>query len=327
MGALEYAPEVGDRPQSSHVLEVQTLAKLADQVMNDRDKLLASVHDDENINRALQDIVAVGTSAGGMRAKAIVAWNPGTQEIRSGQIRQPDGFEYWILKFDGIAPDSAEFGTGQGYGAIEFAYSLMAQDIGITMTQCRLLEENGRRHFMTQRYDRTSDGEKLHKQSLSAMRHIDYNQPGAYSYEQAMHDMRVLEMKPDAIEQQFRRMAFNIVARNQDDHVKNIDFLMDRSGEWSLSPAFDLTPAYNPSGEFTSQHQMAMSGKLDGFTRSDFANCEHAVGLKVGRGIAILDEVIEGVKNWPAYADQANVAEAKMEAIRSLHRLDLSAQR
>ncbi len=197
--------------------------------------------------KALRDILIVGTSAGGARAKAVIAWNRATNEVRSGQIAAGEGFEYWLLKFDGVAGNKdKELEDPQGYGAIEYAYHLMAQAAGITMSECRLLEENGRRHFMTRRFDRLAGGEKLHMQSLCALAHFDFNQAGAYAYEQALLTIRQLQLPMAAVEEQFRRMVFNIVARNQDDHVKNIAFLMNKQGEWSLAPAFDVTYSYNP---------------------------------------------------------------------------------
>ena len=192
--------------------------------------------------------------------------------MRSGQVKAGKGFEYWLLKFDGVSGNKdKELEDPRGYGLIEYAYYLMALDCGIDISECRLFKENGRSHFMTRRFDRLAGGEKLHMQSLGAMAHYDFNMAGAYSYEQALLAMRQLQLPMQAIEQQFRRMAFNIVARNQDDHVKNIAFLMDKSGEWSLSPAFDMTYSFNPAGTWTASHQMTLNGKRDRF---------HAGGLQ-----------------------------------------------
>jgi serine/threonine-protein kinase HipA len=197
----------------------------------------------------LQEILLVGTSAGGARAKAVIAWNRKTQEVRSGQLPAGAGFEYWLLKFDGVAGNKdKELEDPQGYGAIEYAYYLMARTAGIEISESRLLEENGRRHFMTRRFDRLAGGEKLHMQSLGALCHLDFNQAGAHAYEQALLTIRQLELPVDAVEEQFRRTALNIVARNQDDHVKNIAFLMDKQGRWSLAPAFRLTYSYTRRG-------------------------------------------------------------------------------
>ena len=195
----------------------------------------------------MNDILRVGTSAGGARAKAVIAWNRETNEVRSGQIIAAKGFDYWLLKFDGVTGNKdKELEDPKGYGAIEYAYYLMAKAAGVTMSECRLLEESGRRHFMTRRFDRLDGGEKLHMQSLCALAHFDFNQAGAYGYEQAFLVIRQLNLPMAAVEEQFRRMAFNIIARNQDDHVKNIAFLMDKAGHWSLAPAFDVIYSYNP---------------------------------------------------------------------------------
>ncbi|MCR4375873.1 MAG: HipA domain-containing protein, partial [Acidobacteria bacterium] len=210
-----------------------------------------------------------------------------------------------------------------GYGAIEYAYALMAQAAGITMTECRLLEEHGRRHFMTQRFDRLDDGSKLHMQSLGALAHLDYNQAGAYAYEQAFLTIRQLGLPMAATEEQFRRMLFNIIARNQDDHVKNIAFLMNKAGEWSLAPAFDVTYSHNPSGSWTATHQMTVNGKRDGFLTADIRAVGKSAGLKQGRAGSLLDEVTAVVERWPEFAAQAKLTDDVTEKIRKAHRLDL----
>lgn len=275
---------------------------------------------------ALNDILRVGTSAGGARAKAVTAWNPATHEVRSGQVSAGDGFEYWLPKFDGVSGNKdKELEDPKGYGAIEYAYHLMEQKAGITMSECRLLEENGRRHFMTRRFDRLPGGAKLHMQSLCALAHLDFNQAGVHSYEQALMFIRQLGLPMTAVEQQFRRMVFNIVARNQDDHVKNIAFLMDPQGRWPLAPAFDVTYTYNPSGAWTATHQMTMNGKRDGFTRKDFEACAKTAMMKRGRAAAIIDEVQAAVKEWPVFAAATNVGEEGREKIRNTHRLTFPA--
>ncbi|MCX7247570.1 MAG: HipA domain-containing protein, partial [Burkholderiales bacterium] len=272
--------------------------------------------------KALNDILRVGTSAGGARAKAVIAWNRETNEVRSGQIAAGDGFNYWLLKFDGVAGNKdKELEDPKGYGAIEYAYYLMARAAGITMSECRLLEENGRRHFMTRRFDRLAGGEKLHMQSLCALAHFDFNQAGAYAYEQAMLTIRQLNLSMTTIEEQFRRMVFNIIARNQDDHVKNIAFLMDKQGQWSLAPAFDMTYSYNPSGSWTAAHQMTLNGKRNGFTPQDFEACAKVALMKRGRAKTIIDEVRAAVVRWPEFATQAQVADEWRAEIQSSHRL------
>ena len=212
----------------------------------------------------------------------------------------------------------------KGYGAIEFAYHLMAQAAGIAMNECRLLEESGRRHFMTRRFDRLAGGEKLHMQSLCALAHFDFNQAGASAYEQALLAIRRLQLPMAAVEEQFRRMVFNIVARNQDDHVKNIAFLMDKQGEWSLAPAFDVTYSYNPSGTWTATHQMTLNGKRDGFGREDFEACAKAALMKRGRAATIVEEVQAAVRRWPEFAAAARLADELRDRIQRTHRLSFA---
>jgi serine/threonine-protein kinase HipA len=322
MGALEFAPATGPRPRRSTRIHVDALVALASDILTRRDALRGPFAA-EHRNGALQGILRVGTSAGGARAKAIVAWNPETNEVRSGQVTAPEGFGYWLLKFDGVSGNrDKELEDPKGYTVIEYAYSLMARSAGIGMTECRLLEEGGRRHFMTRRFDRTSAGGKIHMQSLAALAHLDFNAAGAHSYEQAFDVIRRLELPMSAVEQQFRRMVFNVVARNQDDHVKNIAFLMNQQGAWSLAPAFDLTYAHNPEGRRTKRHQMTIAGKQDGFTLEDFRACAATAGLKRGRAETILDEVRAAVARWPEYADEAGVRSSQRDPIRAAFRLE-----
>jgi serine/threonine-protein kinase HipA len=307
MGALEFAPAMGPPLQRSAKIQVDELVKLASEVLTHRASLQVSFAPGRR-HEGLQEMLRVGTSAGGARAKAIVAWNRDTNEVRSGQVKAPDGFDYWLLKFDGVSANKdKELEDPKGYTVIEYAYALMAADAGIEMSESRLMEEGGRRHFMTRRFDRLSDGGKLHMQSLAALAHFDFNSAGAYSYEQAFDMIKRLGLPMHAREQQFRRMIFNVVARNQDDHVKNIAFLMDKTGAWSLSPAFDVTYAYNPTGSWTNRHQMTVNGKRNDFTREDFAAVAQAAGLKRGKHEAILSEVMDTVKEWPRYAKTAGV--------------------
>jgi serine/threonine-protein kinase HipA len=323
MGALEYAPALGPRPKHSTKISIDALVKLASEVLTHHQNL-GGHFTGASRGKALTDILRVGTSAGGARAKAVIAWNRQTNEVRSGQLPAGQGFTYWLLKFDGVAGNKdKELEDPQGYGAIEYAYALMAQAAGITMTECRLLEEHGRRHFMTRRFDRLDDGSKLHMQSLGGLGHFDYNQAGAYAYEQAFLIMRQLSLPMAATEQQFRRMLFNVVARNQDDHVKNIAFLMNKAGEWSLAPAFDVTYSYNPSGSWTASHQMTINGKRDGFVKADMRAAGKRAGLKQGRAETLLEEVDAAVKRWPEFAAQSDLPGDVVEKIRKTHRLDL----
>jgi len=321
MGALEFVPVLGPKPRKASKLEIDALVRLAGEVLGHRGNLQEYFHKADQ-EKALRAILSVGTSAGGARAKAVIAWNPKTNEVRSGQIEAGDGFDYWLLKFDGVTGNKdKEMEDPKGYGAIEYAYHRMALAAGITMSECRLLEENGRRHFMTRRFDRLAGGAKLHMQSLCALAHYDFNQAGAYSYEQALLAVRQLKLPMAAVEEQFRRMAFNIVARNQDDHVKNIAFLMDQEGAWSLAPAFDVIYSYNPSGSWTASHQMTLNGKRDGFTLGDFDACAKAALMKRGRAGAILEEVILAVKRWPEFAKEAQIPEDWAKKIQHAHRL------
>jgi serine/threonine-protein kinase HipA len=327
MGALEFVPVAGPPLQRSAKVNVDVLVALASEVLTHRNSLQVSFAPAQR-HKGLEEILRVGTSAGGARAKAIIAWNPQTNEVRSGQVKAPRGFGYWLLKFDGVSANrDKELEDPKGFTLIEYAYALMAKDAGINMSECRLLEEGGRRHFMTQRFDRHSDGSKLHMQSLAALAHFDFNAAGVYAYEQAFDVIKRLELPMRSIEQQFRRMLFNVVARNQDDHVKNIAFLMDKSGTWSLSPAFDVTYAYNPEGAWTARHQMTINGKSEGFTLSDFRACAQVAGLKRGRDEEILTEVIGAVENWPRYATEAGVIARQRDHIARTLTLHFGARR
>ncbi len=321
MGALEYQPATRLPATGASRLEVDKLVELASQVLSHRHNLQGWIEDSGG-ETPLEEILRVGTSAGGARAKAVIAWNPQTGEVRSGQIKAGSGFEYWLIKFDGVSGNKdKELDDPKGYGAIEYAYSRMAVDAGIAMCPCRLFEESGRRHFMTKRFDRLDGGAKLHMQSLCGMAHYDFNQAGAYGYEQVLNIIRRLGMPMAVIEEQFRRMVFNIVARNQDDHVKNIAFLMDRSGNWALSPAFDMTYSYQPSGKWTSTHQMTMNGKRGDFTLEDFKACARHAAMKRGRAQAILNEVRTVVARWRDYADESRVYPGQRDRIYAALRL------
>jgi serine/threonine-protein kinase HipA len=322
MGALEFAPTLGPKSGKAAKIQVDALVRLAGEVLTHRGDLQGHFHS-AGKESALSDILRVGTSAGGARAKAVIAWNRKTNEVRSGQIAAGEGFDYWLLKFDGVAGNKdKELEDPKGYGAIEYAYHLMAKAAGITMSECRLLEENGRRHFMTRRFDRLTSGAKLHMQSLCALAHYDFQQAGAYSYEQALQTIRRLKLPMAAVEEQFRRMVFNIVSRNQDDHVKNIAFLMNQSGEWSLAPAFDVTYSYNPTGSWTSTHQMTLNGRRDGFTMEDFEACAKSALMKRGRAAVIIAEVQAAVRRWPEFAAEAQIDEARRDKIQKTHRLE-----
>ena len=318
MGALEYVPSTGPEEAQSAQLQVDELITLVQDILSQREHFGTSLHGE----RAIMDIIRVGTSAGGQRPKAVIAWNPETNEVRSGQVITDQGFEYWIMKFDGVAGNKDdEPGNPGGYGAVEYAYSKMAQDAGITMSDCRLFEENDRRHFMTRRFDRRSDGEKLHMQSLCGLAHYDYKMAGAYSYEQVFLFMRQLGFSMDDVEEQYRRMVFNVVARNQDDHVKNIAFLMNKSAEWCLSPAFDLTWSFNPAGAWTAQHQMTINNKRDDFSPDDMKACAKVTSMVRGRAQKIIDDVKQAVSRWNSHAVDAGVDKTLREQIQNSLRL------
>jgi serine/threonine-protein kinase HipA len=321
MGGLEYKPALLEPASSEKVIEVARLVELANRILDQRAELqgMFTGRDDRE---AMQDILRVGTSAGGARAKAILAWNPQTNEFRSGQLDLSPGFEHWILKFDGITNNrDRELADPLGYGRIEYAYHLMALDVGIEMTACRLFHEGGRSHFMTRRFDRGPDGARLHMQSLGAMAHADYNQAGGYSYEQAIQVMKRLRLPQRDLEQQVLRAMFNVAGRNQDDHVKNIAFLMNRAGEWRLSPAFDVTYAYQPAGQWTSRHQMSINGKRDGFTRADLLALGETAGMKARRAGDMLAQVLGVFERWPEFAEKAGVAEEAIRRVQNAQRL------
>jgi serine/threonine-protein kinase HipA len=323
MGALEFKPLMRDAPTESRRVDIDALVALANRVLDDRialDGKFTGIDDQQ----AIEDILRVGTSAGGARAKAVLAWNPQTGEFRSGQAQAGEGFSQWLIKFDGVHGNrDRELADPQGFGRIEYAYSLMARAAGIDMEACRLHEEGGRAHFMTRRFDRTQTGAKLHMQSLGALMHYDFNMAGAYAYEQALQAIRRLQLPMGDIERQVRRTFFNLVARNQDDHVKNIAFLMDRDGVWRLSPAFDVAYSYNPSGAWTSQHQMSVNGKRDLFEVEDLIAFAGIGGVKPVKARSILAEVSQSVAQWRDYAEAAGMPEGDMARIERAHRRDL----
>jgi serine/threonine-protein kinase HipA len=323
VGALEFQPSREPAVFGEADLQVQALVRLASEVLAERAEFVAelSANPDEE---AIKAILAVGSSAGGARPKAFIAYNDATGQVRSGQVEVQAGFHHWILKFDGVSSAGDHGLTDpEGWGAVEYAYSKMARAAGIEMTECRLLEEHGRRHFMTRRFDRPEDGEKLHMQSVGALEHVSYNEPGTYSYEQVLLLIRRLGLGTPVVEQQFRRMVFNVVARNQDDHVKNIAFLMDRRGEWSLAPAYDVIWAWKPGNPWLDSHQMSINGKRDRFTVADLRATAAVAGLPRGRAEAILAEVGAVVAGWPKVAEEVGVDERIAEQIARSHRLTL----
>ena len=312
MGALEYVPSRGPGARESDIIAVDRLVQLSSEILQSRENMLVTA--DEN---AMQEIIRVGTSAGGARAKAIIAWNESTGEIRSGQIDAGEGFGYWIIKFDGVSSNGDKEGDDHPqYTRIEYACYLMALRAGIRMNECRLYEESGRYHFMTRRFDRDPvTGGKIHMQSLGGIAHFDYNMPGVYSYEEAVRIMRRLRISNTEIAQFYRRMVFNVLARNQDDHVKNISFLMDRTGRWHLSPAYDVTYAYNPDCMWTGSHQMTVNGKRDAITRRDLLESARNMDVKQSEANHIIDMIAESLKDWRTFAEAAHLQEHTAEMI------------
>ncbi|WP_425409291.1 type II toxin-antitoxin system HipA family toxin [Hyphococcus sp.] len=320
MGALEFQPAILDPSIRSKKLEVAALVELANKVLDERVALEGKFAGSDDA-KVIEDIIRVGTSAGGARAKAILAWNEKTGEFRSGQVPADDGFSYWLMKFDGVTGNKdKELADPQGYGLIEFAYYLMAKDAGIGMMECRLHKEGGRAHFMTKRFDRTDAGEKLHMQSLCAMMHFDFNQPDAYSYEQALQTIRRIGMPMADMEEQFRRAVFNVIARNHDDHVKNIAYLMNKQGDWRLSPAFDVAYSYNPSGAWTSRHQMSINGKRDGFDIDDLLALARSGAIKPAKARDIIEEVDASVGKWRSFVKTAGIDDKTADRIERAHR-------
>ena len=304
MGALEYRPALLDKEDVSERVTVEALSELADRVLRMREEAQATLVPGMN---AYSSILRVGSSAGGARAKALIGWNEATGEVRSGQVALPEGFGYWLIKFDGLVGNGDKEGDDKwGYGRVEYAYSLMARAAGIEMTECRLWNK---RHFMTRRFDRLPDGGKLHAQTLGALAHFDFNNPRLYSYEDAFDVTRRVVNDARANEQLFRRMAFNVLAWNCDDHVKNIAYLMDRRGAWRLAPAYDACYAYNPSGDWTSRHQMAVNGKRLDISDADILACARFANMRERKARAVLDEVRAAVRAWPRFAAEAEVRE------------------
>ena len=332
MGALEFQPAIASWDETAQPIEIAELVRLANEALSAKQAMAVDLTGSDNHNKqALEKIISVGTSAGGARAKAVIAWSPNTQEVRSGQVKTDAGFGYWLLKFDGVEEnrDHEVLADPKGYSLVEYAYYLMAIACGITMTECRIFQENGRSHFMTRRFDRKDSGDKIHMQSLCGLAHYDFNQAGAYSYEQAIGVMRDLDLPKPAFEQFFRRLVFNVVARNQDDHTKNIAFLMDKAGVWSLSPAYDITYC-NGSG-WTSQHQMTVNGKRNHFVTDDLLAVAQHADIRPTKAKSIIREILEQVRLWPDYALQAGVpphypghttGPSWMELIRQDHRLE-----
>ena len=309
MGALEFEPTQLKSTKKSFEVEINSLVDIAQRMLNKREAFETNLNEDEQ--GAVMEILKIGTSAGGARPKAIIAYNKKTGQVRSGQTNSPKGFEHWLIKLDGVS--DAQFGESKGYGRIEMAYYNMAKDCGIHMMESELLEENGRAHFMTKRFDREKGATKHHIQTFCAMRHYDFNEVRSYSYEQLFQTMRMLRLPyPDA-EQMYRRMVFNVIARNCDDHTKNFAFRLREGADWELSPAYDICHAYRPDSIWVSQHALSINGKRKGIVRDDLTNVAKAMNIK--KSANIIAEINTKVQNWNNYADEVNVSQRKRDSI------------
>lgn len=301
MGALEFEPAIDVNYDQNQRFEIDALVNVAREALNEKASFGVNLTDDAKT--AIAEILRLGTSAGGQRAKAIIAYNKTTGEVRSGQVEAPEGFDYYLIKLDGVSANAGSRET-ENYGRLEYSFYKLARACGIEMTECSLIEENGRAHFLTKRFDR-EDGKKIHMQTLCGIAHYDFRLLRGYSYEQAFNVMRALRLPYSAAREMFRRMVFNVVVRNQDDHTKNISFLMGADGHWRLSPAYDMGYAYNPNGGWTSQHQMSIAGKFDDITKNDLLTFAKANNIK--DAAEVIEEVMDAVARWPKLAAECDV--------------------
>lgn len=308
MGALEFEPAI-ETANPDIQIEVDSLVDVAREALADKSSFNVNIVRDKKA--AIAEILRLGTSAGGQRAKAIIAYNKKTGEIRSGQVGAPEGFDYYIIKLDGVSATTG-FRETDNFGRLEYSFSRLVKECGIEMAECSLIEENGRAHFLTKRFDRIN-GSKMHMQTLCGIAHYDYRLLRAYSYEQALAVMRGLRLSYKEAQEMFRRMVFNVVVRNQDDHTKNISFLMDEEGKWHLSPAYDMGYAYNPDGKWTSAHQMSINGKFSDITKYDLIECGAANNIK--NAAQIIDEVCQAASQWPEIARECEVPQKMIDSI------------
>lgn len=313
MGALEFEPVQPKTNNLSTKLEMGSLVDIAQEILSGRKDFTTNLIESEE--KALFDMLKIGSSAGGARAKALIVYNEKTGEVRSGQAGAPKGFEHWLIKFDGVS--DAQFGATIGYGRVEMAYHQMAIDAGIHMMECRLLEENGRAHFMTKRFDRVPGKQKIHVQTFCAMRHFDFNEVNVYSYEELFETMRMLGLSYPEAQELFRRMVFNVMSRNCDDHTKNFAFVMQESGNWQLSPAYDVCHAYRPGSDWVSQHALSINGKRKNNTREDLLTVGKRMNIKNTE--EMIDKVSSVVSKWSDYATAVNVDDQLRDAIGATH--------
>ncbi|MCQ2815337.1 MAG: type II toxin-antitoxin system HipA family toxin [Bacilli bacterium] len=314
MGALEYKPSTNNIGNIDEIVNVKKMVEFASDILNKRQSIILNANEKLTYSQFIQ----VGTSAGGARAKAVIAWNEKTNEIRSGQILLNNDFDYWLMKFDNVS-NNGDYGLKNDpqYTLVEYAYYLMAKDAGINMNECRIFKDGKYNHFMTKRFDRVN-GKKVHMLSLGAMTHINYNNPGECSYEYAAQCMKQIGLSAVEIQQFFRRMVFNVLAVNQDDHVKNISFLMDKNGKWSLSPAYDLTFSYNPKSKWLRQHQMSINNKLDNITVNDLVEAGKNMEIKKSTCLNIIEEVKKVVNNFETYSKKAGVNDITIQEIKKI---------
>lgn len=301
MGALEFEPAVLKETKRTFSVEIDSLVATAQKMLDQREAFTTNLNKDEE--QAVLEILKIGTSAGGARPKALIAWNEKTGEVKSGQTKAPKGFEHWLIKLDGVS--DVQLGNSHGYGRVEMAYYNMAKASGIDMMPSRLLEENGRAHFMTKRFDREGGEVKHHIQTFCAMKHFDFNLVNSFSYEQLFQCMRELKLTYADAEQMFRRMVFNVIARNCDDHTKNFSFLLRQGGKWELAPAYDICHAYRPGSEWVSQHALSINGKRKGITKADLLVIGESIRCK--KASEIVDQINETVNQWKRFADDAKV--------------------
>ena len=301
MGALEFEPAVFKETKRTFSIEIDSLVDTAQKMLNKREAFTTNLNKEEE--QAVLEILKIGTSAGGARPKAVIAWNGKSGEVKSGQTKAPNGFEHWLIKLDGVS--DVQFGSSHGYGRVEMAYYNMANACGIEMMPSRLLEENGRAHFMTKRFDREGNEVKHHVQTFCALKHFDYNLVNSFSYEQLFQCMRELKLTYADAEQMFRRMVFNVIARNCDDHTKNFSFLLKQGGKWELSPAYDLCHAYRPGSEWVSQHALSLNGKRKDITKADLLVIGESIRCK--KASEIIDEINDTVNQWKVFANDVNI--------------------
>lgn len=316
MGALEFEPAQLKTNKNTFSIELSDLVSTVQKILAERESFIATASTEDQ--QSMKEIIKIGTSAGGVRPKAVIAFNKKTKEIRSGQTKAPAGFEHWLIKLDGVS--GAQFGESHGWGRVEYAYNLMARECGIEMTECDLLEENGRAHFMTRRFDREGENVKHHIQTLCGIQHFDYNNLYGYSYEQVFQTMRMLRLTYPEAEQMFRRMVFNVLATNCDDHTKNISFRLKQGGKWELAPAYDVCYSYDPENAWVNQQTLSINGKHKNIKFEDLLTIARDNNIK--KGEKIIGEINSIIKNWRDFARQANVRENLIRIIKNnLHTL------